>query len=151
MAITDSDRIAAEARMQAELKNHPRAIRARYDRRASRIVIGLDNGLELAFPPRLAQGLETASPTELSNIEISPLGDGLHWPAIDADVLHEKRFNIELLVGFSIRNSRTQELEKGFCRTTRLNHKLSLGIVHREAFHKIANAPYFARRHPQIS
>jgi hypothetical protein len=86
MAITDSDRIAAEARMQAELKNHPRAIRARYDRRASRIVIGLDNGLELAFPPRLAQGLETASPTELSNIEISPLGDGLHWPAIDADL-----------------------------------------------------------------
>jgi hypothetical protein len=84
MAITDSDRIAAEARMQAEPKIHPKAIRARYDRRVSRIVIGLDNGLELAFPPRLAQGLETASPTELANIEISPLGDGLHWPAIDA-------------------------------------------------------------------
>ena len=86
MAITDSDRIAAEARMQAELKDQPKAVRARYDRRASRVVIGLDNGLELAFPPRLAQGLERATPAELSIIEISPLGDGLHWPAIDTDL-----------------------------------------------------------------
>jgi hypothetical protein len=45
MTITDEDRIAAEARMQAELKNRPKALRARYDLRVSRIVIGLDNGL----------------------------------------------------------------------------------------------------------
>lgn len=86
MTITDSDRIAAEKRMQAELKDQPKAVQARYDRRVSRIVISLDNGLELAFPPRLAQGLEHATPAELANIEISPLGDGLHWPAIDADL-----------------------------------------------------------------
>ena len=86
MTITDSDRLAAEARMQAELKNQPRAIHARYDRRISRVVIGLDNGLELAVPPRLAQGLERATPAELAVIEISPLGDGLHWPTIDADL-----------------------------------------------------------------
>ncbi|MBV8594563.1 MAG: DUF2442 domain-containing protein [Caulobacteraceae bacterium] len=86
MAITDSDRLAAEARMQTESKGHAKAVRARFDRRAARVVIGLDNGLELAFPPRLAQGLDTASPAELSVIEISPLGDGLHWPAIDADL-----------------------------------------------------------------
>lgn len=86
MTITDSDRIAAEKRMQAELKDRPKAVQARYDRRVSRIVIGLDNGLELAFPPRLAQGLEHATPAELANIEISPLGDGLHWPAVDADL-----------------------------------------------------------------
>ena len=86
MTITDEDRIAAEARMKAELKNQPKAVRARYDRRVSRIVVSLDNGLELAFPPRLAQGLEHATPTELSVIEISPLGDGLHWPALDADL-----------------------------------------------------------------
>ncbi|SEC87818.1 Protein of unknown function [Rhizobiales bacterium GAS188] len=86
MTITDSDRLAAEKRMQTELKNQPKALRARYDRRVSRVVIGLDNGLELAFPPRLAQGLEHATPAELAIIEISPLGDGLHWPAIDADL-----------------------------------------------------------------
>lgn len=84
--ITDSDRLAAEANMQTELKGHPKAIRARYDRRMSRVIIALDNGLELAFPPRLAQGLEHATPAELGTIEISPLGDGLYWPAIDADL-----------------------------------------------------------------
>ena len=86
MTITDREREAAEARLQSELRTHPKAVNARYDRRVSRVVIGLDNGLELAFPPRLAQGLEHATPAELSVIEISPLGDGLHWPAIDADL-----------------------------------------------------------------
>ena len=52
----------------------------------SRVIVALDNGLELSFPPRLAQGLEHATPAELGTIEISPLGDGLHWPAIDADL-----------------------------------------------------------------
>ena len=49
-------------------------------------MVSLDNGLELAFPPRLAQGLEHATPAELGVIEISPLGDGLHWPKLDADL-----------------------------------------------------------------
>jgi len=86
MAISDSDRIAAEVRIQGESEDQPKAVRARYDRRLSRVVIDLDNGLELAFPPRLAQGLENATPAELAMIEISPMGDGLHWPAIDADL-----------------------------------------------------------------
>ncbi len=86
MPITDQDRIAAEARMQSDLRGQPRAIGARYDRRVSRIVISLDNGLEVAFPPRLAEGLEHATPAELAVVEVSPLGDGLHWPALDADL-----------------------------------------------------------------
>ncbi len=86
MPITDSDRLAAETKLQTELKGLPKAIHARYDRRVSRVIVGLDNGLELAFPPRLAQGLEHATPADLAIIEISPLGDGLHWPAIDADL-----------------------------------------------------------------
>jgi hypothetical protein len=86
MPITDSDRLAAETKLQTELKGLPKAIHARYDRRVSRVIVCLDNGLELAFPPRLAQGLEHATPADLAIIEISPLGDGLHWPAIDADL-----------------------------------------------------------------
>lgn len=86
MTITDEDRIAAENRMQADLKNQPKAVRARYDRRLSRIIISLDSGLDIAFPPRMGQGLENATEDELANIEISPLGDGLHWPAVDADL-----------------------------------------------------------------
>ena len=86
MPINDSDRLAAETKLQTQLKGVPKAIHARYDRRLSRVIVGLDNGLELAFPPRLAQGLEHATPADLAIIEISPLGDGLHWPAIDADL-----------------------------------------------------------------
>jgi hypothetical protein len=86
MPITDHDRTAAEARMRADLHGQPRATAARYDRRVSRIVISLDNGLEIAFPPRLAEGLADATAGELSAIQISPLGDGLHWPALDADL-----------------------------------------------------------------
>lgn len=86
MVVTDADRIAAEARLQENLRGQPKAVRARYDRRVSRIVVELDNGLELAFPPRLAERLEAATPVELSEIEISPLGDGLHWPSLDVDL-----------------------------------------------------------------
>jgi hypothetical protein len=86
MPINDSDRLAAETTLQTQLKGVPKAIHARYDRRVSRVIVCLDNGLELAFPPRLAQGLEHATPADLAIIEISPLGDGLHWPAIDADL-----------------------------------------------------------------
>lgn len=86
MVITDKDRIAAEERMQEELSHQAKAVRARYDRRRSRVVIALDNGLELTFPAHLAQGLEHASSDDLSDIEISPTGLGLHWPKLDADL-----------------------------------------------------------------
>lgn len=86
MPINDSDRLAAETKLQTQLKGVPKAIHARYDRRVSRVIVSLDNGLELAFPPRLVQGLEHATPADLAIIQISPLGDGLHWPAIDADL-----------------------------------------------------------------
>ena len=86
MAITDADRLAAEKQFESEWRGRPKAVRARYDRHARRVVVGLDSGLELAFPPRLAQGLEHATPEQLATIEISPLGTGLHWPALDADL-----------------------------------------------------------------
>jgi hypothetical protein len=72
--------------MTDEIGHGPVAVAARYDRRVGRIVIGLDNGLELMFPPPMAQGLENAKPAELALIEISPSGLGLHWPALDADL-----------------------------------------------------------------
>jgi hypothetical protein len=59
-------------------------VAARDDRRIVHIVIRLSNGLELAFPPHLAQGLETARPAELAEIPVSPAGPGLHFPRLDA-------------------------------------------------------------------
>ena len=76
----------AEQRMRERMESSPRAIAARYDRRVSRIVVGLSNGLELAFPPRLAEGLADAKPGDLAAIEITPTGLGLNWPKLDADL-----------------------------------------------------------------
>ena len=86
MTITDADVKRAETRMQARLKAGPRAASARYDRRVGRVVIQLDNGLELAFPPHLAEGLDRAKPEDLTDIEITPSGLGLHFPKLDADL-----------------------------------------------------------------
>lgn len=40
----------------------------------------------MSFPPKDAQGLERAKPSDLELIEISPSGFGLHFPKIDADI-----------------------------------------------------------------
>jgi Protein of unknown function (DUF2442) len=86
MAITDAELKRAEARMQARLKAGPRAVAARYDRRIARVVVQLETGLELAFPPPLAEGLDQARPDDLTPIEISASGLGLHFPKLDADL-----------------------------------------------------------------
>jgi hypothetical protein len=86
MALSDVDIRQAEEAMQARMAAGPRAVEARYDRRRARVVVRLDNGLELAFPPELAEGLGEGSPAALSQIEISPTGLGLYWPRLDADL-----------------------------------------------------------------
>lgn len=85
MVITEQEHTAAEQRM-ATSQAAAHAVSARYDHHASRVVVQLDTGLELAFPPELAEGLADAAPDELSEIEISPAGLGLHWPKLDADL-----------------------------------------------------------------
>ncbi len=70
-------------RLQASV---PRVISARYDRTAKRIVIHLSSKLIVSFAPGDAQGLENARPSQLNEIEISPSGFGLHFPALDADL-----------------------------------------------------------------
>ena len=72
--------------MRDRLASTPHAIAARYDRRVSRVVVTLSNGLELAFPPHLAEGLADAKPADLAVIEITPASLGLHWPKLDADL-----------------------------------------------------------------
>jgi hypothetical protein len=79
------DEFAAANRRAADRRaNTPLAVAAHYDRRRDRIVIGLNTGLELAFPPGIAQGLQDAAPSELSDVELSPSGFGIHFPKLDA-------------------------------------------------------------------
>lgn len=78
-----------EERGKVESSPHARAVAARYDARKKRVVVDLANGASFAFPPDLAQGLSDASAADLSVIELSPLGTGLHWPRLDADLTVE--------------------------------------------------------------
>jgi len=82
---SDSQVEAAEARGREMLKHEPRAIAARYDAKADRIVIDLASGATFMFPPRLAEGLADATPEELADIEILGVGFGLHWEKLDVD------------------------------------------------------------------
>jgi hypothetical protein len=85
MAITEQDMEKAEERQEAT-RAGGYATAARYDRRRGRVVVKLNTGLELAFPPGLAEGLCGANEIALAEIEITPSGLGLHWPTLDADL-----------------------------------------------------------------
>lgn len=85
MAVTEQEFAQAEKRVQAH-RQVGYAVAARYDRRTSRVVVTLNTDVQISFPPRLAEGLAGASPDDLTAIEISPSGLGLHWPKLDADL-----------------------------------------------------------------
>lgn len=76
----------AEKVGEARLKIQPRALSARYDARKGRLVIELSNGVILMLPPKLLEGLKDASASELAKVELTPLGSGLHWGALDVDL-----------------------------------------------------------------
>jgi hypothetical protein len=70
---------------EAKLATQPRAAKAHYDARKARLVVELTNGVILMLPPKLLQGLKGATTAQLSDVELSPMGTGLHWEALDAD------------------------------------------------------------------
>jgi hypothetical protein len=84
--MTNDEFDAANRRAAARLRKSPCATTAHYDRKRDRVVIGLSTGLEVAFRPRNAQGLERATSDKLDTIEISPSGLGIHFPKLDADI-----------------------------------------------------------------
>lgn len=86
MAVSKVEFDAANAKAAARLAKTPIAVSASYDRRIGRVVIELSSGLEIAFKPHDAQGLQGAKPDDLAGIEISPSGLGLHFPQLDADL-----------------------------------------------------------------
>jgi hypothetical protein len=64
----------------------PRAVSACYQPGTGKIVVHLSSRLDVSFSPQDAQGLEDARPSQLQDIEISPSGFGLYFPALDADI-----------------------------------------------------------------
>jgi hypothetical protein len=75
------------ARRAAERqKSTPHAVAARFDKRLGKVIVELSSGLMIGFRPEDAQGLERARVDDLTKIEITPSGFGLHFPKLDADL-----------------------------------------------------------------
>jgi hypothetical protein len=84
--VTRNEFESATRRAKLKEARTPKAISARYDRRIGRVVIHLNSNLEIAFSPHRVEGLEKASPAELSPIEVSPSGFGIYFPRLDVDL-----------------------------------------------------------------
>lgn len=76
----------ANARAAERLTTTPTVVAVRYDPGTDRVIMRLSNSLEVSFPAHDVQGLEHATPADLSCIEIDPPGFGLHFPTLDADL-----------------------------------------------------------------
>lgn len=74
-----------EAKKAGELanKNEPRAVLARYDRKSNRVIVDLRSGVSFLFPTNLAQGLEKASPKDLSQVKVLADGFAIYWETLD--------------------------------------------------------------------
>lgn len=112
--MTDADFAAAEALGREMFETAPRAVAARYDADAGRVVVELADGRADAFPARLVQDLQGASADELAGVEVDGMGLNLHWPALDVDL------HVPALVAgiFGTREWMTRELARIAGRST---------------------------------
>src|SRR5215470_523901 len=76
----------AAKRAERRRGEQPAAVAARYDPDRNLVILELSTGDKIGFPPKRAQGLEIAEPSDLDVIEISPSGFGLHFPKLDVDL-----------------------------------------------------------------
>ena len=86
--MAESEGITSEAFEQAFARGRepkPRAVSVRYHRDLDRIIVQMDSGVELAFAPADAQGLEHANPEALEQVELLGGGTALHFEDLDAD------------------------------------------------------------------
>ena len=64
----------------------PRAVEAKYLVASRHLRVRLANGASLSIPVKVIPELRTATRAQVSNIEILPGGDALHWLALDFTV-----------------------------------------------------------------
>jgi hypothetical protein len=83
---TDVEIDAALARGREADRAEPRAVSARFDAAAGRLVVELSNDTSLTFPPVLVRELRDASPAEIAAVELLAGGRALRWEALDLDL-----------------------------------------------------------------
>lgn len=74
--------LAVRAAREAD-RIEPRAHAAAYDPKQGLVLIELRSGFVFGFPPERIPGLAGASAGRLSEVRLSPSGDGLHWDDMD--------------------------------------------------------------------
>ena len=75
----------ARGRSRRLAQIQPRAKRARYDRETGLLTVELTSGAFFGFPARSSVWLRNATDDDLTNVEVTPGGDGLRWDSLDAD------------------------------------------------------------------
>jgi len=85
MALRDDFEVASQRARDLE-RSFPQVVAAHYDRKAGRVVMELSSKLIVSFSPHDVEGLEDAKASQMSEVEISPSGFGIHFPAVDADI-----------------------------------------------------------------
>lgn len=76
----------ATARGEQARRDGPVAKAARFDRTSRRVIVTLQEGVQLSFPVATVQGLRGSRADRLLRIEITASGLGLHFPLLDADI-----------------------------------------------------------------
>ena len=66
-----------------ERSAEPRMLAARYHAQSGRVFVELTNGVSIAFPVELVQGLAGASVADLDAVTVTGDGYVLHWPGPD--------------------------------------------------------------------
>lgn len=86
MALTEAEFAAVEARTADESRFRPRAVATAWlpDRR--RVLIEMDNGLEVTFAPERYQELAEATPEQLAEVEVAGRGSAIYFPRLDASI-----------------------------------------------------------------
>ncbi|MDZ7995338.1 MAG: DUF2442 domain-containing protein [Nostoc sp. EfeVER01] len=76
----------ARANSDTIATSEPRATRAFYDAYLGMIIVILSNKCMFGFPSDAGQGLAGASVKDLTEVEVTPSGEGLHWKTLDVDL-----------------------------------------------------------------
>ena len=84
---TDRDRFqAARARGEARAQDASALVDAHYDRASDAVLLTFRGGGSMTIPRRVIPGLEHQPASALQSMTLSPAGDALLWPSLDADV-----------------------------------------------------------------
>jgi len=83
----DRDRFqAARVRGEARAQEASALVDARYDRASDAVILTFRGGGSMTIPRGVIPGLERQPTSALAAMTLSPAGDALRWPVLDADV-----------------------------------------------------------------